>query len=315
MRYGVLLAVGLFIMSGVIASAQTRCPQCYRFQEPLAGQGLHQGRLVLNVSNNFTFDDATPDVKIDHAIAGGMNKWNTTNDTTGKPSAYFFQATPPGGQPDFVFVKENDMSKPIARIDLTNYPHKIYLRSDAHAGMDVDCIAALVAHELGHRIGLANAGPNTRCPKANTIMRGYNSQTRCQVVVNVQPRDVFMSNRNFDPNPDTGRDTFCTALGDSGSVDTENDEHKDDEYCLDDDEDGVSTCEGDCDDYDAGYSFDCPYFYDPEPDYSYYYPYRCYHYYDCYDRYTCSEAEGVEGGGRTCRYQGTDCYHSHTMCY
>lgn len=96
-------------------------------------------------------------------------KWNNARDTTSNPpnsytTPYFFQS---GSyeQADFRVVANSATSGPPASIDLDTYPHEISIRSDVINNLSAADLAAMIAHEVGHRIGACKLGSRTQLPK------------------------------------------------------------------------------------------------------------------------------------------------------
>ena len=90
----------------------------------------------------------------------------------------------------------NSIGGKCASIFTGSYPLIIRLCKDFRSAPPT-WITAAVAHEIGHRIGLAEASGSVACATATTIMRGHFSG-RCEPIVKfVQANDVLKSNQNF----------------------------------------------------------------------------------------------------------------------
>ena len=87
---------------------------------------------------------------------------------------------------------------PTAHIDLDVYPHKIHIRSDVLNSLTAEELQATIAHEVGHRIGLANTSSEL-CGTNPSIMNGHD-ENNVQVTREVKSEDVYKSNRSADPN-------------------------------------------------------------------------------------------------------------------
>ncbi|MGH9901015.1 MAG: hypothetical protein ACRD68_04150, partial [Pyrinomonadaceae bacterium] len=135
---------------------------------------------------------------------------------------------------DFIITKGIPESGGFGEIDLTTRPYKITL-DPRNANIDVKSVAARIAHELGHRIGLSNAVSS--CGLQSIMSDGTTSETGVRASINITANDVRASNRNFDPNT-RGQ---CTSLGGTGRTG---------EACQDNDNDGFNTCNGDQNDAD-----------------------------------------------------------------
>jgi hypothetical protein len=180
------------------------CPPCYRDQAILRGHGPvfppSDTRRMLIITNDVPGNNQS---KVTSAINGGALKWNDARDTTSNApnsytTPYFFTA---GGfaQADFRVVSTGT-SGPPASIDLDHYPHEIRIRSDVLNSLSAVDLAAMIAHELGHRIGLANWDQEASCPNVgSTIMNGSNPLDGFRMhTTEVKPNDVFQVNRSFD---------------------------------------------------------------------------------------------------------------------
>lgn len=116
----------------------------------------------------------TPDQRLAAATGEGMSRWNKATDNGGNKTNFYFDSftgTQPVTSVDIVIVKrpkrdsagnlhhEAEMETGGGR------PFKLLLREDVVARMSDEDLAGLIAHELGHRIGLSNSD----C--SGTIMR------------------------------------------------------------------------------------------------------------------------------------------------
>lgn len=180
------------------------CPPCFRDQAVLQGHGpasSTDSRRKLIVANDVP---GVNNSKVTAGINSAAQKWNDARDTTSNPpnsytTPYFFTS---GSyeEADFRVVATGGTSGPPANIDLEHYPHQIQIRSDVITNLSAADLAAMIAHELGHRIGLANWNHEPSCPNVGgTIMNGSNEANGFRMVTTeVQPNDVFQVNRAYD---------------------------------------------------------------------------------------------------------------------
>jgi len=159
-------------------------------------------------------------------------------------------------------------------------------------------LAAMIAHELGHRIGLSNSLSST----CNSIMRLADRQQdgTYKMGHRITANDVRHVYYNFRYD----MRQFCTDTDDKKNF-LDEDENVS-PTCYDMDGDGATNCQGDCDDYDPSLTYDCHY-YDPDP----YSPPGggdpCYREYECTDYWTCVDGE--------CEYEGRSCgWTSYCRC-
>ncbi len=203
-KKAVLLFSVLYIFS-VTLYVQAVCPDCYYDQSPLGGHGAAaDGRRILNVYIDPSWNDTsgTPNGIISTAVSSASLKWNNAVDNTSNPghsykTNYYFQPNQ-SDHPDFVIVKGAITDSQIAHIDLGSYPHTITIRADMVNKLSLNDIAAFIAHEFGHRIGVSEATNSSNCGSSDSIMRGHDAITLKPVRTEVTAGDVFMSNKNAD---------------------------------------------------------------------------------------------------------------------
>jgi hypothetical protein len=216
------------------------CPPCYRDQAVLQGHGpvsATDNRRRIIVANDVP---GAVNNKVTDGINGAAQKWNNARDThSNPPNSYttpYFVESGSFAQADFRVVSAPNTGPP-ARINLESYPHEIQIRSDVLANLSAADLAAMIAHEIGHRIGLANSNEEPNCPNVGaTIMNGSNPfNGHRMVTTEVKSMDVFQVNRAFD---DSTNMTHCQVDAPSTAGIPE---------CMDADGDGY--CFGnDCDD-------------------------------------------------------------------
>lgn len=163
----------------------------------------------------------------------------------------------------------------------------------AAQNLDDEELCLLLQHELGHSIGLDD---DDRC---YTIMGPAVNDGSCRssaMARAIQAQDVESVRQHF------ANYRGCTGTLSDSVVSRSN--------CADNDSDGVTTCDGDCDDFDYSNTYDC-YYFDPQPTYPPQEPPRqCYREYRCYDYYVCTEY----GGQTDCSYDSTECYQETYYC-
>lgn len=174
----------LLILISLHPTAYADCPDCYKDQTPLtAAHGLSAdgrvkivvGIMVGSVGDSWANPPGTniPDPRLAAAAGQGMTMWNNATDSQGQKTNYYF-STISGTQPvtnvDIVIVKrpmENEEGEPNAEGEMETgggRPFKLFVREDVIGRMNDTNLAGFVAHELGHRIGLANtAAPEPLC--------------------------------------------------------------------------------------------------------------------------------------------------------
>lgn len=248
-RLALLLALMLFPLTGVQAQwfcqgngNTANCPPCYRNQDPAiptkGGQTWVNGvpQWIVNVSAQ-----NSPSSFFGNAVDTGRDKWNNATDTTSTPGTtkrppYVFYNTDDPSQADVVIVFDPTFNGPGQYRGET--PPKIIINPN-YPGWTLDILSAVIAHELAHGRGLGNAyEQGSGCANADTIMGSSNNHTE------VRDRDVYQMNKNYD--------SQAQCCGDAS-----NDPGADVNACVDGDGDGVTTCDGDCNDYDPSLTYDC----------------------------------------------------------
>lgn len=157
---------------------QQPCPPCFSDQKPLAphsnennGGKTSDGRTILHVyigptyqtdaGGNYAPGQYNPAIL--SAVRTAVNMWNNATESNGSHIPYFIDVLTPqsGDAPanvDFVINKEDpaNMVYPTADINLTIYPHNLRIAAGIETKAEA-VIAAFIAHEIGHRIGLSEA--------------------------------------------------------------------------------------------------------------------------------------------------------------
>jgi hypothetical protein len=229
------------------------CPPCYYNQTPLSNHGtnLPDGRLGINVfiqgGTGAGSWDVSPGVTGNHiwgAVEAARGKWNNATDTTSNPGTtnrppVYFHENQGGGVPAADVVIVSDSSVSYANADKGGPPSYIRINPTWAASLTQDQLAAVIAHEMGHPRGLGNAYEGASgCQNAISIMNGLVSASNpVPKYTAVQDRDVYQMNRQFNAST---RGTCCADVAGSNTTYLD--------ACQDNDYDGVSLCDGDCDD-------------------------------------------------------------------
>ena len=233
------------------------CPPCYKDQAVLQGHGpasATDNRRKIIIASDVPGVNQS---KVIAAINGAADKWNNARDTESNPpnsytTPYFFTSGT-YEEADFRVVATGNSGDP-AFIDLEHYPHEIKIRSDVLTNLSAADLAAMIAHELGHRIGLANWNQERSCADVGaTIMNGSNPLNGFRMVTtDVKPNDVYQVNRAFDDS--TNQNCQVNAPTTAGVA-----------ICEDSDGDGFCI-ESDCDDTAWDLTNTCGYWGEQGPD-------------------------------------------------
>ena len=224
------------------------CPPCFYNQSNIGNtNGTTDGRFNVNVviqyGNASGSWDTSPGVTDAHIwnavfgstnVTGGTAMWNAAVDTTSnpgttnKPPVYYKNAQTGGTtQADVIIVQDSNTS--YAGTLTGTYPYEIHINPTWAATLTDAELAAVIAHEIAHPYGLADAyntyTSNTGCNQATTIMRGLNS-TNKPIVQNVQQRDVYQMNKNASNNSNccandtapTGEGTDCISADEDACI-------------------------------------------------------------------------------------------------
>lgn len=145
-----------------------------------------------------------------NAVQCAINQWNTVRDPTGFRSAYYLvidQSARVSQPADITVVNQTPTSGAGFAQTTTSYPYQMRLapaNGNLNGGQFTTTdLCGRVAHELGHKLGITDAG-------CASIMNGSNADgTRPHNTVTAN--DVYQVNRNFDPT--TRTNGYCTAPG------------------------------------------------------------------------------------------------------
>ena len=320
----VVVSICVLVLAASPRVTLAGCPECYKNFDP-ATQQVGQiggppapdgsGRRVLNIRIDGSWDvdaqgNSTPgntNSSIWNAVhgcagcpvEGAARRWNDATDPSGHRTGYYFQLNQGTSNPDFI-IRRQSPSNPsaCASVSKTGPPYYINLPPNA-TGFDADVIAGRIAHELGHRIGLVN---DINC--LSIMNAGFSGCHRPPEANRIHPEDVRAVNDNMDP---SRRQTNCNAdYATGGTADDE------EEGCPDADGDGLPACNGDCNDSDPNFTFDCSgggggytvdeYYYQPSD----YQP-------QCYDRYVVTYY--YDCAGDRCVYRGESWQYVGMYCY
>jgi len=201
------------------AEAQSHCPECYYIQPPWTGSGgtVHESgldRTVINVAYDSSWGQPTNTTVWNAAFgcagcsnSGATNMWNdqrdgTTNssDTRGWPTDYKFQSSTTGTAD--VIIDNEAVGNDCAGADFSKHPIRIHLPARV-ADYSMDDIQQIIAHELGHIIGLTNSG------SCSTVMNTASSANCTANTKSVQQADVGMSNLQYSEYARCGNDINC----------------------------------------------------------------------------------------------------------
>ena len=215
----VLLLSGIaFILpnQALLAIAQTcpahSCPPCYYNQGPLNGHGpASDGRRIINVYINGTWDNPpgshNTETNIYNGTMDAINLWNGALDTGCNPptvkNGYFLVLNQGGGEgvADIVILKNNDVRCAVQQsIDLAHTPPDKINLQDKVKNLPREQVATLIAHEMGHSLGLTE--PNFGgCNMGSGIMSYEVNASDCSATMSPLPAiiaaEIGQSNRNL----------------------------------------------------------------------------------------------------------------------
>lgn len=224
------------LLGAALAGAQT-CPECYHDRPRPTGNGAGvtgDGRQRLQIYVDDTGMSSSQQSAASSGIDGAASMWNDTTADGERTTYYILHTSLNQNNATFVVRIGQPGGAGCAEIDTTVMPHVITVSSTL-LGRPQEDIRAAIAHEIGHRLGLAEARQGGTCGTASTVMRGGTSS--CDMasprVTSNDVRQVIRS--DF-------QQSTCTQSQPARAV------IESDSGCTDEDFDGWTTCNGDCDD-------------------------------------------------------------------
>ncbi len=200
-RHLILLFALTTLLAGTgIAQDTSFCPPCSNSQPALQGHGAaSDGRRTINIAIDANWGDplSRSGVQIRQVVNKAIEDWNNSIDSSGNFTYYHLTV----GDPADIIVRSSP-SPPFSSCGYNHvydanhpYPHIIDIK-DLIVLNSVPDAAAVLEHEFGHSLGLANAASDY-CYAGSSIMQGANSNTNCITFTKtVQASDVAKSNQN-----------------------------------------------------------------------------------------------------------------------
>jgi hypothetical protein len=194
------------------------CPKCTKDKIPMAGHGAAvdgSGRRNVNVQIAGSWNDpatGNTNTHIWNGVRDATNDWNNATTSTGQATNYHFNLNQgaASGDVDVRIIQGNPgagnaaVTRATQNADGTWGPPYTMTLPAAAATWSASKLQSVIAHELGHPIGLSHAYTNFAIC-GHTIMNHSNA-TGGRITGSVQAQDVAMANKHYN-----NRST-CTGL-------------------------------------------------------------------------------------------------------
>ena len=173
------------------AAFAQNCPPCYYDEVPLSGHGAApdgSGRRIITLKVDTSSWGSPPPQNIVDGTQHAADLWNNVQ-------TCYYVSVVTSGTPDYLIASSTAPNGGCADDAIYSYPYKIeLLNSLQRTNYSSTLIGNLIAHEIGHGIGLDNAANG--CLDGASIMEGYTG-TGCQPITHAPTSaDVAKVNQN-----------------------------------------------------------------------------------------------------------------------
>ena len=226
---GASLLVAVLLPGAMSGQCTGQCPPCDKISAPITDHGTYDGRYVVNIFIDSSWDNPAGSGNIDPtlntAVTDAINAWNNAIDANGcfgsTSLTYWLKLTQNETLSDITVVKGNTPAA-CGWTTVSGFPFIVQLPFWFDTFNNRAQNALIVEHEFGHALGLLDANypwpsPQPSCATVNSITRGVLNDFNCTplAAMVLTGSDVMQVNRH------TTNTSSCLASATKQSVGSE----------------------------------------------------------------------------------------------